>query len=87
MRTVVIGDTGDDRIFYSKNSKWYVDISKSEMINFTKSGGCGDIVAVDPDGGPYITVGNDLSEYHPTLPDIEISKIKELEHGIYQLTE
>ncbi len=76
---------GDERLFFYKDSKWYTNLKECLFIrvitNYDKT-----LSAIDPDGGPYIAIGDKLSRFNKALPDITISKIEHVKDNIYQLT-
>ena len=75
---------GAYRLFFSKDSKWFVDLKETHFIRFT--GGEDGIAAIDPEGGPYIAIGDKLSSISTFLPDTTISKLDRIKPGVYQLT-
>ena len=75
---------GANRLFYWQDSKWYVDLKETHCVRCTGDvDGC---VAIDPDGGPYIAIGDKLSSISTFLPDITITKLERIKPGVYQLT-
>ena len=87
MRQMVKSRYGAYRLFFCEDSKWFVDLKETHFVRFT--GGEDDptqVVAIDPDGGPYIAVGDKLSSISTFLPDTTISKLDRIKPGVYQLT-
>lgn len=85
MKQVVRSRHGDERLFYYEESKWFVDLKETQFTRCTTNEKQ-ELTAVDPDGGPYIGVGDKLSDFSSTLPDVRISQIERKGGGIYQLT-
>jgi len=85
MKQVVRSRYGDDRLFYYEESKWFVDLKESQFTRYTINEKQ-ELTGIDPDGGPYIEVGDKLSDFSSALPDIRISQIERKSGGIYQLT-
>jgi len=84
MKQIVKSRYGANRLFYSQDSKWYVDLKETHFVRFIDGlDGC---EAIDPDGGPYIAVGNKLSSISTFLPDTTITKLERIKPGVYQLT-
>lgn len=54
------------------------------MVRF---GGHPDLEFVDPSGGPFISVGTSLREYHSNLPDKKIDSIKKIDTFLVITTE
>jgi hypothetical protein len=75
---------GDKRIFYYENTNWYVDLVKCLTIKFVGEENA--IVAIDPDGGPHIAIGDKLSDYHAVLPDVKITRLERISQNVYKLT-
>ena len=84
MRKLIKSRYGDDRLFFCEDSKWFVDLKETHFVRFT--GGVDKIEAIDPDGGPYIAIGDKLSSISTFLPDTTISKLDRIKPGVYQLT-
>ena len=78
MRKLIKSRYGDDRLFFYEDSKWFVDLKETHFLR------C--IEGVDPDGGPYIAIGDKLSSISTFLPDTTISKLVRIKPGVYQLT-
>lgn len=65
--------------------KWYYDCSDSLVLR-NKVDEKGEIIAVDPDGGPIICKDDFLCEHHCDLPLIKILKITpDTKHKRFQL--
>jgi len=76
---------GAYRLFYYEDSKWFVDLKETHFVRVI--GGDDGIKAIDPDGGPYIAIGDKLSSISTFLPpDTTISKLDIIKPGVYQLT-
>ena len=75
---------GAYRLFFCEDSKWFVDLKETHFVRFTE--GVDKIEAIDPDGGPYIAIGDKLSSISTFLPDTTISKLDRIKPGVYQLT-
>jgi hypothetical protein len=84
MKQMVKSRYGAYRIFFYEDSKWYVDLKETHFVRFI--GGGNGIAAIDPEGGPYIAIGDKLSDVATFLPDITISKLRRIKPGVYQLT-
>lgn len=84
MKQMVKSRYGANRLFYWQDSKWYVDLKETHFVRFT--GGVDKCEAIDPDGGPYIAIGDKLSSISTFLPDITITKLERIKPGVYQLT-
>jgi len=84
MKQVVKSRYGAYRLFFCEDSKWFVDLKETHFVRFT--GGVDKIEAIDPDGGPYIAIGDKLSSISTFLPDTTISKLDRIKPGVYQLT-
>lgn len=78
---------GAYRLFFCEDSKWFVDLKETHFVRFV---GAEDdpfqVVAIDPDGGPYIAVGDKLNNISSFLPDTTISILERVKPGVYQLT-
>ena len=85
MKQVVKSRYGDDRVFYCENSKWFVDLRKSLYVRVSANQDL-ELTAIDPDGGPFMAIGNTLSDFSSALPDVKITKIKNIGESVYQLT-
>ena len=84
MKQVVKSRYGAYRLFFCEDSKWFVDLKETHFVRFT--GGEDRIEAIDPEGGPYIAIGDTLSSISTFLPDTTISKLDRIKPGVYQLT-
>ncbi len=84
MKQMVKSRYGAYRLFFYEDSKWYVDLKECHFVRFI--GEDDGISAIDPDGGPYIAVGDKLSSISSFLPDTTISKLNRIKPGVYQLT-
>ncbi len=84
MKQMVKSRYGAYRLFFYEDSKWFVDLKETHFVRFT--GGDDGIEAIDPEGGPYIAVGDKLNSISSFLPDTTISKLKRVKPGVYQLT-
>ena len=84
MKQMVKSRYGAYRLFFYENSKWFVDLKETHFVRFIR--GDDGITAIDPDGGPYITIGDRLSSISTFLPDTTISKLDRIKPGVYQLT-
>ena len=85
MKQVVRSRYGDDRLFYYKDSKWFVDLRECYYIRSLANDKL-EVTAIDPDGGPYIAIGDNLSDFSSALPDIRISQLEHKNGSVYQLT-
>ena len=84
MKEIVKSRYGDERLLFCEDSKWFIDLKETHFVRFTE--GDDGIAAIDPEGGPYIAVGDKLSSISIFLPDTAISKIVFRNNGVYQLT-
>ena len=84
MKQVVKSRYGAYRIFFYEDSKWYVDLKETHFVRFTEGGN--GLAAIDPEGGPYISIGDKLNDIATFLPDITITKLRRIKPGVYQLT-
>lgn len=84
MKQMVQSRYGAYRLFYYEDSKWFVDLKETHFVRFIEEGD--GIKAIDPDGGPYIAIGDKLSSISTFLPDTSISKLNIIKPGVYQLT-
>jgi hypothetical protein len=84
MRKLIKSRYGAYRLFFCEDSKWFVDLKETHFVRVT--GGVDKIEAIDPDGGPYIAIGDKLSSISTFLPDTTISKLDRIKPGVYQLT-
>ena len=84
MKQMVQSRYGAYRLFFCEDSKWFVDLKETHFVRFI--GGVDKIEAIDPDGGPYIAIGDKLSSISTFLPDTTISKLDIIKPGVYQLT-
>lgn len=55
-------------------NRWVVRI-KSDMCRFGLTPDHQSLSFVDPDGGPFIWLGETLNRYHRDLPSVKITKI------------
>ena len=85
MQHVVKSRYGDERLFYYEDSKWFIDLKECHYVRFSANDKQ-EITAIDPDGGPYIAIVDNLCDLSSTLPDIRISQLEFLKAGVYQLT-
>jgi len=85
MKQVVKSRYGDERLFYCEESKWFVDLKETQFTRYITNEKQ-ELTGVDPEGGPYIGVGDKLSNFSSALPDVRISQIERKSGGIYQLT-
>ena len=84
-KVIVKSRHGDDRLFYCEDSKWFVDLKECHYVRFSANQD-EELTAIDPDGGPFMAIGTNLSDFSSALPDIKIEKIVNKGEGIYQLT-
>jgi len=84
MRQMVKSRSGAYRLFFCEDSKWFVDLKETHFLRCIE--GVDRIEAIDPDGGPYIAIGDKLSSISTFLPDTTISKLDRIKPGVYQLT-
>ena len=84
MKQMVKSRYGAYRLFFYEDSKWYVDLKESHFLRSIE--GDDGIDAIDPEGGPYIAVGDKLSSISSFLPDTTISILERVKPGVYQLT-
>ena len=83
--TIIKSRHGHDRLFFYEDSEWFVDLGECLYIGLTVDDD-GHTIAIDPDGGPYIAIGDKLSDYNLALPDIRVLNIVRQYSGYYQLT-
>jgi hypothetical protein len=73
----IIGRYGHSCTLTKLKPKKYLISFVNPIISF---GGAPQIEFVDPSGGPFISVGTSLQEYHPKLPDKKIVSIERNEN-------
>jgi len=67
------------------NNKWYYDCDGAHYVRSAMDDD-GELVMIDPDGGPAIYKDDFLSEVHDNLPHVKILKITfDREKNLYQL--
>lgn len=67
------------------NNMWYYDCDGAHYVRSAMDDD-GELVMIDPDGGPAIYKDDFLSEVHDNLPHVKILKITfDREKNLYQL--
>lgn len=85
----ILSRYGDKRTFFKEGSKWFVELHNVMHLRFMAAPECVDrIQGIDPEGGPYISVGDKLSDFCSKCPPVVITKIAAVPDttATYQLT-
>jgi hypothetical protein len=89
MRIIVKSRYNDERYFFTKvgqPNRWFVDLGECKYCRCLTDSDM-NTTAIDPDGGPFISIETSLSVYNSNLPDIPIECIEWNEGArAYQLT-
>lgn len=80
----IVGRNGHSCTLTKLKPKQYLISFVEPMVRF---GGHPDLEFVDPSGGPFISVGTSLREYHSNLPDKKIDSIKKIDTFLVITTE
>ena len=85
----ILSRHGDKRTFFKEGSKWFVDLHDVMYLRYMAGPEPGDgLQGIDPEGGPYISVGDKLSDFCSKCPPAVITKIAAVPDttATYQLT-